>query len=102
MTPPGMPPNNPPSGPPPGAWPQGPPQGQWPQGQWSQVPPPRGEWPPPDEPGPGRGTGRRKGFVGFMTSLPGVLTAVAGLVTAVTGGGLYLSSGNGPSGGGGG
>ncbi|SDX29785.1 hypothetical protein SAMN05660209_00074 [Geodermatophilus africanus] len=68
---------------PPNAYPQ-------PQG----TPPPQGPW--PQEPSPQDGTTQRGGFLGFMTSLPGVLTAVAGLVTAVTGGvGLYLSQDDG-------
>jgi hypothetical protein len=62
-----------------------PPQGPWPQQPW------------PQESVPQEGT-RRGGFLGFMTSLPGVLTAVAGLVTAATGGvGLYLSHDDEPS-----
>ena len=62
-----------------------PPQGAWPQQPW------------PQEVVPPQGTPRRGGFMGFMTSLPGVLTALAGLVTAATGGvGLYLSRDDGP------
>ncbi|MGR6967096.1 hypothetical protein ACU610_21795 [Geodermatophilus sp. URMC 61] len=58
---------------------------------------------PPNDPQPQGsppqdGGTRREGFLGFMTSLPGVLTAVAGLVTAVTGGvGLYLSQDDKPN-----
>jgi hypothetical protein len=64
------------------------------------YPPPPGPWPqqpwPPDVVRQ-EGTARRGGFLGFMTSLPGVLTALAALVTAVTGGiGLYLSQGDEP------
>ena len=63
------------------------------------YPPPQGPW--PREPLPQDGTTRRGGFLGFVTSLPGVLTAVAGLVTAVTGGvGLYLSQDDKPDQGG--
>jgi hypothetical protein len=43
-------------------------------------------------------TPSRGGFLGFLTSLPGVLTAAAGLVTAVTGAfGIYLSQDDGSS-----
>jgi len=64
---------------PPRAYP--PPPGPLPHGQWPPIP-------PQDD-----ATARRGGFVGFMTSLPGVLTAVAGLLSAVTGGvGLYVNS----------
>src|SRR4051794_7547829 len=56
--------------------------------------PPQGPQPQKQRPHKVRsqdGTTRRGGFLGFMTSLPGVLTAVGGLVTAATGGiGLYL------------
>jgi hypothetical protein len=65
----------------------------------SAYPPSHGAW--PQEPLPQDGTASRGGFLGFMTSLPGVLTAVAGLVTAVTGGvGLYLSQDDEPARGG--
>jgi hypothetical protein len=66
-----------------------PPQGPWPQQPWAQQVVSE------------KGT-RRGGFVGFMTSLPGVLTAVAGLITAASGGlGLYYSQGDDGGGGGG-
>ena len=35
------------------------------------------------------------GFVGFLTTLPGILTAIAALITAGTGGVVYLANGNG-------
>jgi hypothetical protein len=55
---------------------------------------PRGRHPPQSKPRnvmSQESTTRRGGFLGFMTSLPGVLTAVAGLLSVATGGvGLYL------------
>jgi hypothetical protein len=69
------------------------------EGPPTAHPPPQQPW--PQEVGPQEGTKRRRGgFLGFMTSLPGVLTALAGLVTAATGGvGLYLSQDDPASGG---
>lgn len=37
----------------------------------------------------------RGGFLGFLTTIPGILTALAALVTAV--GGVYLTNNSGPS-----
>jgi hypothetical protein len=38
----------------------------------------------------------RGGFVGFLTSLPGIITAIAALITAGTGGVVYLANGESP------
>ena len=36
------------------------------------------------------GTARRGGFIGFLTTIPGILTALAGLLTAA--GGVYVAT----------
>jgi hypothetical protein len=36
----------------------------------------------------------RGGFLGFLTTLPGILTAIAALITAGTGGVVYLANGD--------
>jgi hypothetical protein len=48
--------------------------------------------PPPPPPPP-----RQGGFLGFLTTLPGILTAGAAVITAVTGG-VVLSNGHGSNG----